>query len=385
MNKRQIKEIKISLSKLCADFQLESFQDDIGHNTEIVDLSFPGEDDYIGFDIDYIKICLNEIESLQIKDDNKVTTDTITQKAIYISSNYYPYLYLGLFEQNLQDGIILRICDNPLLIGLACTKTKEYNKYNPPCSRHLAVEIIYPTKETRLPPDEEDKMLSSYFFEIANSFEMAINYSSFHLDNDAFDEEQITHLSLNKLENYNYGMDLFIQANESITPDLKYLLYYKIFEYFAPIYSKIEAYDILRKKLDNVNLRSNDPEYLASFFDLSTKYSRSLRDKDLIKSLLNNTFDLIDVYQYLPLSIRKQKIKSVNINYKTNKDSLERIIDLLGDILYSTRNQIVHAKSNYVSNGLECAESELEELNHFMHKASYSIIKWYNRLPNHQK
>ncbi len=87
----------------------------------------------------------------------------------------------------------------------------------------------------------------------------------------------------------------------------------------------------------------------------------------------------------MPESIRTKKIKTKSITYKTNKDSLDKICEILGNILYSTRNQIVHAKSNYSANGLECPEEDLKDLNNFMHKACYSLIKWYNRLPDYQK
>ena len=124
---------------------------------------------------------------------------------------------------------------------------------------------------------------------------------------------------------------------------------------------------------------------MNSFFDLARKYDKSLKDRELVKSVINNAFDLVDLYHYIPESLRSKKIKVKIISYKTNKDSIDRICEILGDILYSTRNQIVHAKSNYDSIGLECPDSDLRELNNFMHKSSYCLIKWYNRLPHYHK
>ena len=110
----------------------------------------------------------------------------------------------------------------------------------------------------------------------------------------------------------------------------------------------------------------------------------SLRDKELIKNLIDNTFDLVDLYSILPISIKKH-LKLDSISYKIAQDKKEIVINHVGNVLYNTRNSIVHAKSNYRSTGLECNGDEIEDLNKFMHMACYSTIKWYNRLPDHLK
>lgn len=386
MNRKQIKDLTIFLEKLTTDFGLEKFNSTIDYHTKEIYLPFPDDDEeLIRYDVEELKMYYDQIDTLQIIDNNTVITERITQKVIEPDKNLYYYLYLGYYENFLRNGIILRIIDNPLLIGLAAVKTKQYNEYNSPCSRHVAVEVIYPSKHERLSTDDEDKMLKAYFFEIANKQKISLKFSSFQLTKDDIDEENNNFIDLTKLEEYNLGMDLFIKANSSLSEDLKFLFYYKIYEYFAPIYSKVEAFELLKRKLDNVNSQIHDSDYMNSFFDLARKYDKSLRDKELVKSLINNAFDLVDLYHWLPDSIRTKKIKIRSINYKTNKDILDKIGDILGDILYSTRNQIVHAKSNYDSTGMECSDADLEELNTFMHKSSYSLIKWYNRLPIYQK
>lgn len=387
MNRKQIKEIKIFIEKLNKILGSSvPYNYDLDYSTDEIYIQFPHDDDELNsYHVEEIRTYFDEIDSIDIIDDNKVISNTITQRVIEMNRSFYYYIYLGLFENDLENGIKLRIRDSPLLIGIAAVQMKQFDKYNPPCSRHAAVEIIYPSKEMRLSDNEEDLMLTSYFFEIANKFKVSIKYSSFHLKDENDENVENDFLTIHKLEDYNFGMDLFIKANGSLSEDLKYLFYYKIFEYFAPIYTKIEAYDLLKKKLDNVNSQNHNSNYLSSFFDLARKYDKSLRDKELIKSLLNNTFDLIDLYDYIPKNIRIKTIKTPTISYKTSKESIDRICDILGDILYSTRNQIVHAKSNYNFNGLECDEIDLQELNNFMHHASYSLIKWYNRLPDYQK
>lgn len=52
------------------------------------------------------------------------------------------------------------------------------------------------------------------------------------------------------------------------------------------------------------------------------------------------------------------------------------VLDELNVIRYSTRNSIVHAKSNYEPNGLECPPDSLEEVNQMMSSIGRALIQW---------
>lgn len=53
----------------------------------------------------------------------------------------------------------------------------------------------------------------------------------------------------------------------------------------------------------------------------------------------------------------------------------------IATILYSTRNSIVHAKSNYQMTGNELRPDELLEANEMMEIITRSIINWNQRQP----
>lgn len=385
ISKEEIELIKKGFQILETDYKIKPLEDEIDEDLEFVYFPFPREETEIEVETDNLLIYLSEIESLKIHDYNKVTTDIITQRVI-TASELGPIFYLGFLQSTTKDGISLQIVTEPILIGIAATKKDEYSKYHPPCSSHVAVEVMYPNKESRLSDEDEEKLIKSYFFELSHTYKIGFNFSTFHHP-DEFDEDEFNQEISNlpdATEDYNPAMDLFIQANQAISDDLKYLTYYKIFEYFAPFYSKIDAFEAMRKKLDSSNATSLNAEFIASIFDLTKNYEKSIRDKELVKSLIDNTFDLVDIYDDLPLSIRNGA-NVEKLEYKSKKDIKDRVINHLGNVLYSTRNGIVHAKSNFESTGIECPEEVLEQLNIFMHKACYSTIKWYNRLPKHLK
>jgi hypothetical protein len=386
IKKSEIETIKKVFEYLEQNFGTDSFEDgeDLSEDDEFIYFPFPKEADNIEINVEYLLVYFNEINSFKIHDNNKVTTDTITQRVI-TTSEYIPVEHLDNLKITTAEGIELCIVASPILIGIAATKNDEYSKYNPPCSSHICVEVKYPNKKSRLSNEDEENLLKSYFFELSHSYKLSVSFSTFKHSIE-FDEEFVGDSKRlpNDIDVYNHGMELFNEANESLSPDLKFLAYYKIFEYFAPFVSKIEAFKAMRKKLDSSNINNLNGDFIASIFDLSKSYENSLRDKELVKAIIDETFDLIDIYSTIPKSIRKQT-KVEKLEYNTKNETKEKVINHIGNVLYTTRNNIVHAKSNFNSTGLECSGGDLVELNDFMHKACYSTIKWYNRLPSHLK
>lgn len=384
LTKQEIEILKKGFQTLETKHNLEPLGEEIDEDLLYTFFPFPEEEE-LEVETEHLLYYFNELDSFKIHDYNRVTTDTITQRVI-TASELGPIFYLGLLHSTTKDKISLQITTEPILIGIAATEKGEYSEYHPPCSSHIAVEVNYPSKESRLSAEDEEKLIKSYFFELSHTYKIGFSFSTFNHPED-FDEEEF-HEQIKNLpgstEDYNPGMDLFVQANQAISNDLKFMTYYKIFEYFAPFYSKIDAFEAMRKKLDSSNAKALNAEYIASIFDLTKNYEKSIRDKELVKSLIDNTFDLVDIYNDLPLSIRNGA-NVEKLEYKSKKDIKDRVINHLGNVLYSTRNGIVHAKSNFESTGIECPEEDLEQLNEFMHKACYSTIKWYNRLPKHLK
>ncbi|PBI86089.1 hypothetical protein BSF41_35730 [Flavobacterium sp. ACN2] len=381
--------------KVVNELEVKEFDYEYDNMFECIYLHFPHEEEEsIEYSIDQIEIYLDELDSIKFYQDcSKVTTNTITQKVIQISSksNFYYLLALGLFYKQTPENIYINIVQNPLLIGIGAVKSNNYNDYNPPCSSHLAIEINYPDFDSRLSEEKENELIKIFMFELSHAHNISFEFSTYMLQKEYdFDDAKIDILHSTDfiynipLEEYNYGMDLFLNANQKLSPDLQFISYYKIFEYYAPIQAKIEAFESMKLKLSSSKALTHDANFIASIFELAKNYDRSVRDSELIKSLINTAFDLVDLYDDLPQTVKK-KLKQNELKYNSKTETKDRIVNELGAILYQTRNSIVHAKSNYDIKGSEIEINDLPELNHFMHKASYSIIRWYSSLPKHLK
>lgn len=391
VTEENIENIRTALVYLSESFDLEEEVDKIEIGDEYLNIPFPR--DPVEHSISEFIKYENEFKSIEIVDRTTTKSNLFTNKVV--NSEPLPLEYLieeyDFSFQN-EDGVKINIIENPILIGLAATKLELWDKYVPPCSSYFALEIQYPEGK-RYSLDEENDLIKSYLFEISNSTGIIISFSEirdggyYRLADDE-DKEIQKVFKHNLIEKYNPCMDYFIKAINSGDAEIRFLYFYKILEYFSPIVARINAFDRLRKKLDSPSSSKPDSEFLQSIFQLSKEYNKSLYDNELIKYSIRECFDLIDLVKFLPESIDKKIRRAISvkeINYEIGDEKVVILSNTLGSIIYSTRNQIVHAKSNYESDNNECPLSDLEQLNIFIKHACYSSIKWYNRLPEHLK
>ena len=76
-----------------------------------------------------------------------------------------------------------------------------------------------------------------------------------------------------------------------------------------------------------------------------------------------------------------EKSFKIAIGENVKDEQLASLQKQIANILYSTRNNIVHAKSNYIPTGLELQGEELIKGNIMMDKIAISIIQWNTRQP----
>jgi hypothetical protein len=185
-------------------------------------------------------------------------------------------------------------------------------------------------------------------------------------------------------------MDLFRKALESSDEEIKFLYFYKIIEFYSPIAAKISAYEGLSKKLDTLKYKTASNKDLASIFSIADKFRVSQTDKELAQTVLVQAIDMVEHFAKLPNSIQRSISKSLHfsveeLNYKTKPETIQGIHTFVSNVLYSTRNSIVHAKSNYKSDSNECKPEDLQTLNSFLKETCYLIINWHCKLPHHLK
>ena len=374
-------------------------------NEDIV-LDFPQDYDGVSYSSEEFLEYMSDIDSLVEVDKTTSRTNHIRQTVI--SSRYQGW---DLFEGKLRsfgfdgDFYTVNIVSNPFLIGLVNAKNgncdQDYGVYC--CLEYTALELKY-KDERRLSKEEEDQLLERITFFLTKALGTAVyisevidmnqKYDYYSVVEDDEEEENDnssdTIVKVSDLMAYNPMMKLYKQALAAEDEEIKFLQYYKIIEYISPIVAKLTAYDKLNKRLDLLATSARNHEYLDSIFSITRKYDQDMKDDYLAISVIQTCVDVLPLWQFVPERLRKQIRKNLSLKGDSLDDTIsdEQLASLqkqIARMLYSTRNSIVHAKSNYEPNGYELEGDELEDGNKMMDMITMSIIQWNERQPESYK
>ena len=373
---------------------------------EDIVLDFPQDYDGVSYSSEEFLDYMSDIDSIVEVDKTTVRTNHIRQTII--SSRYQGW---DLFEGKLRsfgfdgDFYTVNIVSNPFLIGLVNAKNgncdQDYGVYC--CLEYTALELKY-KDERRLLKEEEDQLLERITFFLTKALGTAVyisevidmnqKYDYYSVVEDDDEEENDnssdTIVKVSDLMAYNPMMKLYKQALAAEDEEIKFLQYYKIVEYISPIVAKLTAYDKLNKRLDLLAISARNHEYLDSIFSITRKYDQDMKDDYLAISVIQTCVDVLPLWQFVPERLRKQIRKNLSLKGDSLDDTIsdEQLASLqkqIARMLYSTRNSIVHAKSNYEPNGYELEGDELEDGNKMMDMITMSIIQWNERQPESYK
>lgn len=382
---KNIKLIQSRLSYLYDNFNINPSDEEIQIGDEKIYISFPDEwdEDNSYYSVkDFLRYTEN-LADIQVIDNHSVISGNIRQTIISVNEYYYDILVPVIkFET---DKYSMKIVNNPFLIGIVASRDEIYNDTFgvSPCSDYRAIEIVY--KNGKDCEDNDIKFIKTCLYYIASNYNVPISIGGFRTWDDITGEENDDAITVGTSELIPYcrAMDYYIEGLSIEKADIKYLHLYKIIEYFSPIVSKKASYEQLNQRLDALQIVERDYDYLESIFKLTKQYEVSLKDKELANTVLNECVDIALLFPFLPDNIQKRISKNYHFEVTNiisqNPSTIESVKKDIAEILYSTRNSIVHAKSNYTITGKECSEDDLEILNEFMAKLCECLFIWNGR------
>lgn len=385
VSSRNIKTIKTRLDKLNNEFNISVYEaPKIGD--EVIELDFPEDDYEENVDVDDFMVYTTELDSLVREDDTSVRMGAIRQTIINIDSYRYDYLAPEVFYED--DILCLHIEETPLLIGFVASKEGIYNSFFGvrPLTGYTAIELRYKT-EKRLKRKEEDEIIARFLYHIVATYDCSIDIGTFDYWEDITGEEKPEGYQLGSedLIPYSGAMTYYSKAIRIYDPDIQFHHLYKIIEHFSPIVSKKLAYEGLNKKLDALTVVSRDYQYLDSILELSKHYELSRSDNQLCKTVLTECVDIVPLYGKLPDAVKKEiskrcSFKVTDLN-DCSKKEIEQIKTELSEVIYATRNRIVHAKINWEQTAYACEGEDMDEMNDFMKALAQCLIVWNGRQP----
>lgn len=385
VNNKNIRTIRERLEKLKKEFNIDVYEEpQIGDET--ISLEFPSDDNEEGIDVETFIEYTSDLDCL-IKDDNSTVRMGFIRQTI-LNMDEYRYDYLAPQITYQDDILSLHIEEKPLLIGLVASRDGIYNKFFgvQPFSQYIAIELRYKT-EKRITPSEEDEIIQRYLYHIATKFDFSIEVGEFYgwediTGEDKPDDYQITNKDLVP---YSEAMAYYSKALRVYDYDIQFHHLYKIIEHFSPIVSKKIAYEKLNQKLDALSVVSRDYQYLDSLLELSKHYEFSKNDNVLCKTVLLECVDIVPIFELLPQKIRKDIKKRCSFQFTDLKDcsrkELEQIKSEVGEVIYATRNRIVHAKMNWEKSDYACSGEDMDKMNEFMKALAQCLIVWNGRQP----
>lgn len=286
------------------------------------------------------------------------------------------------FNFKFSEAITFTFLPNCLLVGIVAMRSGAYDKHVQPPDSHPSLEISYTKPADKLTAPEEEHIVDAFLYQLATSDGIILTRKpmSQHEVYDPFtDEPQEYKPTFQQVETFNEAMQLFLAASTVSEVELRYLSFYKVIEYFGPVVFKMERNEALRKKLDSPEAGNPDATFLESLHSLTLSLKDRSSDDKIPQFVIEKCVDFLDIAKLLPPSLQKP------LTYSSQKTEIEAHIKNVGAIMYSTRNKVAHAKSNYSKVGNEIAGNELEALIRFTEAVAVRAIRWYNRLPQHLK
>ena len=311
------------------------------------------------------KEIIEQIEEFKTYTLNDKKNRIKTNRAIYhiiSEGNYSSMRYLDneVEIKSLSNKVSIEICyDKAFLLGIIALKEGAYHKeYYSPLEYSPTIKIDLGENREELNEEKENQMLTAFRFELLSNQDLYIELGEFITDWD-FDEEEETddvvkkQLKLKPLLPYEEGMKMYLVTESIYDDEFKYLSLYKILEHYSSVALRVDVLEGLAKKLDSPKSLSPDSKYLASIIELASSFELRKRDKELIRTVLQRSVDIVDLVDLFPQFI-KEKLNGNDISYQTKKGEIDKVSSRIADILYSTRNYFAHAKANYELTGLEC-------------------------------
>lgn len=401
--KDKIALIQQYLDILDAHYKVSSDQDFEYDGIEDISLSMPDDGYDTVYSVDQFLDYMSDISSLRKVDNSTVRTKHIRQTIIDTSRRGSEYVEKRLTQYVYQsDNFQVRIVDHPLLIGLWNSKEGNYddNYLIFPCSSYLALEIRY-SDNNKLSFDKENQLIERVLFDLTCKLGVAVYVSSFidvkaeiwRID-DEYESMDVpateAMIDVNSLCKSSGILALYRQAKEIMNPEIAFLHYYKIIEFVSPAVAKKNAITSLNDHLNADESVPRDYHYMDTMLNIASQYRDDQKDDYLTQSVIQTCIDVKPYFHCLPKPLQKQIKDNLRVaksaDIRTVALNSEQEISLkkqVANILYSTRNSIVHAKANYRPTGLECPVETLESVNEMMDSFALTLIAWNDTQPDY--
>lgn len=345
----------------------------------------PGECDIVGITLQHMLLAGREAPTASKDRDSAVRTKRTFSLLISPSSqSACEVLNMDTpLATTLESGVVISVLSESVLVGVAAIRDGNFSEHAVGAmTGHPCVQVDFTAATLAIPSDGGRAIAESFLFELSSRWGIDFDVSNFfdEISEESLNEHVVSAArSLRELEAPNEAMRLYVAAMQVNDSELRYLSFFKVLEFFGPIALNMVAADTLRKKLDLPDAAKSRGQLIREVFQLAKSYDTKRNEKDMMRLVLRACIDIVGLSSQLPNTLRQE------LSHDMPEKDIDHAAKEIAEVLCATRNQVAHAKSMYQPTGRECKRDELAQLTKFVQFAAQQAIRWYNRLPDHQR
>jgi hypothetical protein len=165
-------------------------------------------------------------------------------------------------------------------------------------------------------------------------------------------------------------IEIFNRAISCEDSELSILYFSKVIEYVSETVVRMKITEVGRKVLSSNRALMPDANFIKELQDVFKSLSYK-KDSESTELTIQTCCYINDLAEIIPEYI-KNKFE------KYRKQSDQAALEFLAKCISATRNNIAHAKSNYVATGNEMPEQHYEGFAQLMRVVSQQCIRWYS-------
>lgn len=166
------------------------------------------------------------------------------------------------------------------------------------------------------------------------------------------------------------AIELYNRAISCEDNEISILYFSKVIEYVSETVVRMKITEVGRKALSSNRALIPDANFIKELQQLFKSHSYK-KDSESMELTIQTCCYISDLIEITPQFIK-------NKFDKNRKQSDEAALQFLAKCISATRNNIAHAKANYVETGYEVPEEHYGDFAQLMRLVSQQCIKWYS-------
>lgn len=285
-----------------------------------------------------------------------------------------------------EDRFHVELVQGATQFGAKIAEEGTYEKWCPPCS---AFDTFIRVNHSKRNDSVIGGLVEAFLYELDSTLGLSFRRSRYVESGDDWDEESDRAISelvpggKVRLRPVLHGLgvsDLLALFNEAATvtsAEYAILGYTKVVEYVAATVVKQQAHQAVRGRLLSPDALRPDAKFLDGLLALAEDQRAFQKDSEAIRLTVEICCDASQLALVAPPCLPSlQRVTDLS-KTEDRREALRK----LAECISSTRNQVVHAKTNFTRKGVECPEAQLGQLRACLRTAAQQTIGWFCGVP----